>query len=213
VKHLFLILLLANLLFWGWRLWVAPPEVPAMELRTPGKEPRIALLRPATPAPGSPGGNAVVGSGSCVRVGPIADGEVAGRLKTRLEGNGFAPSIGDEAGQVWVGYWVQLEAVATREEADAITARLAAGGLPDAYVLTTGAPYPISLGVFRDRERADAVVATATGLGFRPQVSDRYRAGVQYWLTLRMPTGRSLSLDELGKETGQILRSEPANCP
>jgi len=114
---------------------------------------------------------------------------------------------------VWVGHWVQLEPVQTRAEADQVVARLAAGGLPDAYVLQTTAPFSISLGVFRDRARADAIAATATRLGFKPALTDRYRSGVQYWLTVVVPPGRSPSLEQLGRETGQILRAETVACP
>ncbi|MBM4196703.1 MAG: SPOR domain-containing protein [Gammaproteobacteria bacterium] len=209
MRNLFLVLLLGNLLFWGWRVWVAPPELPAMELRTPGKEPRIALLQPA----GGPTAGMSAASGDCWRVGPIADPAVADALRARLDRLGFSPVLRNESGQIWVGYWVQLEPVPTREEADAMVARLSAGGLPDAYVVQTQPTFAVSLGVFRDRERADAVVATASSLGFRSQVGDRYRAGMQAWLTVRLPPGRKLPLQELGQQTGQILRSEPADCP
>ena len=102
--------------------------------------------------------------------------------------------------------------MASREEADRIVARLAAGGLPDAYVLQTSPPYSISLGVFRDRERAEKVAAVATNLGFRPQTTDRYRAGLQYWLSVALPPGQALPMNELGRESGQILRAEPVPC-
>ncbi len=214
MKNLFLLLLLGNLLFWGWRTWVVPPEVPALELRTPGKEPRIVLLGPVPAAPASgAGSNSVVGTGSCVRLGPIALEHLAEKLRNRLLTSGFVPTLAEESGQIWFGYWVQLEAGATREEADSVVARLAAGGLPDANVSSTVPPFQVSLGVFRDRKLADTMAAKATGLGFRPKISDRYRAGTEYWLTMRLPAGRRLSLEELGRETGEILRSEPVACP
>jgi hypothetical protein len=223
VKNLFLALLLANLLFLGWQHWIAPPDGPAGRLLSSGPEPDItpmgmAAKSPAqggaAQAPGSGEGPGPVGSanGRCLRIGPIADGEMADTLRARLAGQGFDAATAAEEGQIWVGHWVQLESVASREEADRIAARLAAGGLPDAYVLQTSPPFSISLGVFRDRDRAAKVAAAAAQLGFRPQTTDRYRAGIQYWLTAAVPPGRALPLDELARESGQILRADQVTC-
>lgn len=225
VRNLFLALLLANLLFFGWKQWIAPPDVPAARLRSPGPEPEITAAGRAgqraagTPAPAgvAKGGDAGPGSampvaGSCVRIGPITDGQVGDSLRARLTASGFDATLDAEEGQIWVGHWVQLESVASREEADRLVARLAAGGLPDAYVLQTSPPFSISLGVFRDKDRADRVSAAATALGFKPQTTDRYRAGVQYWLAFVMPADKRLSLEDLGRESGQILRAEEVSC-
>jgi hypothetical protein len=217
VKNLFLALLLVNLLFLGWQLWVAPPDVPATRLSLPGAEQDI------TPGPESTGrtdrvqmaagpGQASTEDG-CWRVGPIVDGQMADGLRARLAGLGLAAATTAEEGQIWVGHWVQIESVASREEADRIAARLAAGGLPDAYVLQASPPFSISLGVFRDRDRADKVAAAAVKLGFQPQTTDRYRAGLQYWLTAAIPAGRTLPLDDLARESGQILRADRIACP
>jgi SPOR domain len=223
VRNLFLALLLANVLFFGWQQWIAPPDLPAARLRSPGPEPKIQAAGKAGarsgPVPVARAGSgdtsaepALPDAGSCVRIGPIADGQVGDALRARLAASGFEAMLDAEDGQIWVGHWVQLESVASREEADRVVARLAAGGLPDAYVLQTSPPFSISLGVFRDRERADKVSAAAAALGFKPQTTDRYRAGVQYWLAFVMPAGKSLPLEELGRESGQILRAEQASC-
>lgn len=223
MKNLFLALLLANLLFLGWQHWIAPPDVPASRLLSPGPEQDIS---PAAKVAGSAGKGSRVqptptdsqqtassGESRCLRIGPIADGQMADTLRAQLAGKGFEARTAAEEGQIWVGHWVQLESVASREEADRIAARLAAGGLPDAYVLQTSPPFSISLGVFRVRDRAEKVAAAAAQLGFRPQTTDRYRAGIQYWLTAAIPAGQAPSLDELGRESGQILRADPITCP
>lgn len=219
MRNLFLTLLLANLLFFAWQQWIAPPEVPAKDLRAAAGEPAIKTLTPAdTPAGAAraKGGGtrmALPPDGRCVRLGPIAESATAEALRARLASGAFDAAKVVEEGQIWVGHWVQLESVATREEADRIVAQLAAGGLPDAYVLQASPPFSISLGVFRDRARADTVAAAANRLGFRPQTTDRFRAGTQYWLSVIVPDGRELPLDELGREIGEILRAEKVECP
>jgi cell division septation protein DedD len=147
-----------------------------------------------------------------MRIGPVAEASAAQRLKARLASEGFDAATVAEEGQIWVGHWVQLESVATREEAEKAVARLTAGGLPDVYILQTSPPFSISLGVFRDQARANKVAAVASSLGFRPQTRDRYRIGTQYWVSVVVPAGRSLPLQALGQESGQILRAEQVRC-
>ncbi len=210
MKNVFLALLLANLLYFGWQQWVAPPDVPPLRLRSPGQEEEIAPLSPRSKSGTTSG---VTPAGACARVGPLTDGQLADTLRARLGERGFAAVVAAEEGQIWVGHWVQIESVTSREEADRIAARLASGGLPDAYVLQNSPPFSVSLGVFRDRERADKVAAAAAALGFHPQTTDRYRSGMQYWLTVSVPPGRALPLADLGRESGQILRSDQVVCP
>lgn len=222
MRALFLTLLLANLLLFGWQLWIVPPEVPAERPVRGGGEPELALVsadRRLGPAPeGAEGPASGVAAATtaaameCLRIGPFADGAVAEAIGQRLQAQGIAVSQSSEEGQIWVGHWVQIENVATRAEADRIVARLSAGGLPDAYVLQAAGPTAISLGVFRSRERADKVVAEARRLGFKPVVTDRYRLGVQYWLLTRAAAGTRVPVAELTRETGQIVRSDTIPC-
>ncbi len=212
MRNLFLALLLANLLFLGWRVWIAPPQVPARQLMNRGPEPDITATAPVraagvAPFPSDPD------NVQCLRIGPLADAQLADTLRSSLSRRDVTTTVASTEGQIWVGHWVQLETVASRQEAEAIAARLAASGLPDAYILQTSPPFSISLGVFRDKERADKVAAEAARLGFHPQMTDRYRPGIQYWLTAVVPPGASLPADALGRESGQIVRSEATPCP
>lgn len=220
MRNLFSILLLANLLFLGWRLWVSPPDVVATELAAAGNESVITVLQQEAISPGSAvkrearsGLPVSTSTGSqCLRIGPIAEGPLADAVRARLAADGFDVTTTVEEGQIWVGHWVQLDGVASREEADRLVARLAAGGLPDAYVLQNTAPFTISLGVFRDRERADSVAAAAGRLGVQARTTDRYRPGTQFWLTVAIRPGAGLSLDSLSRESGRILRAEQIDC-
>jgi hypothetical protein len=204
MKNLFLALVLANFLLLGWRLWIAPEEVDPMRLRGEVSPEATALV----PAGGGP-----TATGGCLRLGPVGDGQVADALRSRLAELGVPSTMTTAEGQVWVGHWVQIESVASRAEADRAVGRLAQGGVPDAYVLQTTPPFSISLGVFRDRERAESVMAAARALGFQPQVTDRFRSGLQYWLTLAAPGDERLPLDALLREAGPNAGTEPAACP
>jgi hypothetical protein len=210
MRNLFLVLLLANLLVLGWQVWLVPGEVPAARLATPGTEAELTLTA-ADRGDSGPGAGPTGPGGPCLRIGPISDGQAADRVSERLRREGASVSQNAEEGEIWVGHWVQLENVGSRAEADRMVSRLNAGGLPDAYVLQDSPPFSISLGVFRSRERAEKVAAEARRLGFKPLMGDRYRPGVQYWLSVSALPGR-LNLNELARESGQILRSESVPC-
>jgi hypothetical protein len=218
VRNVFLALLFANLLAFGWHLWIVPPEVPASRLVRLGTEPELTLagagqVGPATsPSASASPPAAAAGAPRCLRIGPLADGGVADAVSQRLQQQGIVVAQSSEEGQIWVGHWVQLENVGDRAQAERTVARLSAGGLPDAYVLQAAGPATISLGVFRSQERADKVVADARRLGFSPVVTDRYRVGVQFWLLARLRAGERVPVAELARESGQILRSEPVSC-
>lgn len=231
MRNLFLALLLANLLFAGWRLWIAPPEVPSRQLKAAGREAELRVVaapqaaapegaasdraaaavassEPVGPAAAAPGAG---DAASCSRLGPIDDGQFADTLRATLAARGLRATTVVEAGQVWVGHWVQLESVPTREAADRMVARLAEGGLPDAYVFQSQPPFSVSLGVFREKERADRVAAAAAALGFHPEVTDRYRSGAQYWLFLQAAP-EALQLGDLAREAGPEPKVQPVPC-
>jgi hypothetical protein len=74
-------------------------------------------------------------------------------------------------------------------------------------------PQPlISLGVFRDPDRADRVASAARQLGFEVGIRDRYRPGVEQWLVIRPRAGQSLMPADLGLAGDRIMRTEPAPC-
>lgn len=221
LRNLFLGLLLANLLVAGWQLWIVPDEVAATVLEAGGKEAELVLASPGASASAdnqparvaeAPSRAQDAPGGRCFRIGPLADAGAADGVRRRLQREGITVSQNSAEGQIWVGHWVQIPNVGTRQQAEAMVSRLNAGGLPDAYILDSAGSVSISLGVFRDRERADKRVADAQRLGLGASVSDRYRPGVQYWLLATVPANRPAALPDVAGDSGQILRSEPVPC-
>lgn len=221
MRNLFLALLLANILLFAWQFWTTPPAVDPYALRGERAVRELRLYQPAgaaarpAPRPGSGGaggpGQVLRGPG-CFRIGPFADTGAAETARRSLGSAGIEGGLSSDEGQVWVGHWVQLEKIGERAEADAAVGRLAAAGVPDAYVIEATPPFSVSLGVFRERDRADKVAATARGLGYAPVVADRYRSGTQYWVGISLAAGQSLDIGRLGLDPGQIARAEPTAC-
>lgn len=218
MRNLFLALLLANLLLFAWQRWVNPvaeptgarslPELPDFRAAGPAPVPAGAGAPPAAVA-GAPGGEVEPG---CVRIGPLAGADAAAELGRSLAAQGVVATPFAQDGRVWLGNWIQLTGFPTAEAAEAARQQLVAAGLADAYLMQEGGSPVLSLGVFRDRARADRVAATARRLGFRPVTTDRFRPAVEYWLQARVPQDSVLARDALPLPGAQILRVEPAAC-
>jgi len=84
-----------------------------------------------------------------------------------------------------VRWWVHLPAQPTRENADRKLAELRRRKVTDVSVVAGENPesYTVSLGLFRDRERADKFLEVLRGQGVRTaQISDAPRAIARQWL-------------------------------
>jgi hypothetical protein len=241
VRNLFLALLLANILLFAWNRWVVPTPRPAAATvsvaPTQGEAPAPAVPMPpdgdrsATPAASAPpagtsaalpqpqvapppGAAASPAPGdTCVQVGPLPAAEAAAELSRSLASRRIPAATIARDTQVWVGNWIQVGGFASPAAADDARRRLVAGGLADAYLMQEGAEPVISLGVFREKERADRVAAIARGLGFKPVSTNRYRPAVEYWLLARIPAAGARPGDGLPLPRSGLLRVEPAECP
>jgi len=208
LKNVVLGLLLANILLLAWKSWVVPSEVADPAGMEPMGGQRLVLLRDS-PAETDP---ALPDEGSCTRMGPFADVEMADAVGGQLESDGLKVRRTSQAGQIWVGYWVQLVDLKTAENARQTKDRLSSAGLPDAYIFQNEPTINISLGVFRSRKGAERVAGLAQGLGLRPQMTDRYQPGVEHWLMVESRDGPGLSLRDIKLGSTQILRTEAVSC-
>lgn len=226
MRTLFLLLLLANLLFAAWARWVAPAPA-ALGHATPSAmgSAGIQLLR-EVPAPGASRlaeqGLLAVDDATlaCVSAGPFLARQDAERAAARLARLGFTVRLRDTREEVRIGYWVRLEGLATPEDAENARAALQSAGLTDAFVLTEeGTGTVVSLGVHADAARANATAAAARAAGFEPRTIDRLRTEDVTWLDVdRQSNGGLPEFDELeaaagGSQPALALRPCPASEP
>ena len=88
---------------------------------------------------------------SCTSVGPFADLPQAAQAQASLRNAGFQPRQRMEQGEIWAGYWVSVQGLATREAAEAALKSLSANGIADVYLMPgSDPPNVLSLGVFSD---------------------------------------------------------------
>jgi hypothetical protein len=223
VRALFLVLLLANILFVAWVHWVAPaPELGGRPTPSSRDPHAIRLLREAPLAqelsnpiqeagPAAGPGDAA----TCVSGGPYQERAAAEQAVARLTALGYTSRLRSSRDQVWVGNWVRVENLATAADAENALTTLRAAGIADAYLLTDEPPgNVISLGVFGDSARTSQVVAIARQAGFTPKVNDRYRAEDVFWLDVDRVANAGLpGVDVFRGPAGQAARFDLRACP
>jgi SPOR domain len=151
----------------------------------------------------------------CVSVGAFRDLAEAVQASAALQTAGYPSRQRVDQGDVWLGYWVSVQNLASREAAEKALADLAQQGISDAYILPGSDPAnTLSLGVFNDAARAQRRVEEIKGLGFDAQLADRKRAGSVYWLDVDLPApGALLDAAVLQTQPGKIVRLEFRSCP
>jgi cell division septation protein DedD len=163
---------------------------------------------------GSPGS----GGPQCISIGPFQDLTSATQASATLKSSGRDSRQRLEQGQLWVGYWVNVPGFTKREDAERAVAKLKQNGITDVYISLSGADAEssnvVSLGVFKETDRAQRLLAQAKGLGLPAQISERTRAGSVYWVDVDFPASQpNFDFSTLGAQPGKILRLEQRSCP
>jgi cell division septation protein DedD len=245
MRTLCLFLLLANALFFGWAelIDVRPTDL-QRRTASVNPPARIMLAREAsangsaeslasaaassseaasgsapvpTPAAPAPTTHAESGGtpGACTSVGPFAESSEAATAETALRQAGFKPRQRMVQGEMFVGYWVSIPGLASREAANQALKQLADKGMNDVYVLPgTESPNVLSLGVFSDRQRAQRRADDARSVGLTARIDERKRTGAVYWVDVDQPEPiQPVDTSIFQTEPGKINRLELKACP
>ncbi len=150
----------------------------------------------------------------CVSVGAFRDLTEAVQASAALQAVGYFSRQRMEQGDVWLGYWVSVQNLGSREAAEKALAELVQRGISDAYILPGPDSNTLSLGVFNDQARAQRRVDEIKALGLNAQLADRRRAGSVYWLDVSLPTpGALFDPAVLQTQPGKIVRLDFRACP
>jgi hypothetical protein len=243
MRTLCLLLILANVLYFTWsqmidvhgssldRKGARPVEAPARivlarewveanpQERSVGpirdvQPPAVEPLGAPTP-PANTGETANLDANACTSIGPFVDLPQASKAQAALRAAGFQPRQRMEQGEIWAGYWVSVQDLATREAAEAALKTLAANGISDVYLMPgSDPPNVLSLGVFSDYQRAQRRVDEVRAIGLTPRIDDRKRAGSVYWLDVDlMEPGQLIDSSLFQTDPGKITRLEMRACP
>jgi hypothetical protein len=204
LRLLFTLLVALNIAVGAWLLWgqddvhgrsATDPGVPELQLLSEQPVTTAAPVVPAVPSaaaampPVPPAGN----SYRCIAVGPFANPQDLRNARVALAAPDTRMRSRQEQTTQARGWWVYLPATTNRAQALEQARRLAAGGIKDYFVVSSGdQPNTVSLGLFKDpanaRKRRDEIVAA----GFPAQMSERTETVPEYWLDLAAPANRTL---------------------
>ncbi len=192
---------------------MAPEEVPRMP---PNVEPEVVASRDAATIASSsetPQTPAVL---ICGRVGAFDKRAQAELLSVRMLAQGAKTEITSESSNEQAGFWVLIPPQKDRKAAIAIAKRLEGAGVSDLWRFTSGGlAHAISLGLFRDKDRAQARRDLIAEMGFDAEVRPRYREQTRYWLDYRFtgdtPLGEA-RWQEISKQHPDVQRQEQP-CP
>lgn len=178
------------------------------EVQPPAVEPLGAQAAPATQT-------AQLDTLSCTSIGPFADLPQASQAQAALRAAGFQPRQRMEQGEIWAGYWVSVQGLATRDAAEGALKTLTANGIGDVYVMPgSDPPNVLSLGVFSDYQRAQRRLDEVRAIGLTPRIDDRKRAGSVYWIDVElMEPGQLIDSSIFQTDPGKITRLEMRACP
>lgn len=152
---------------------------------------------------------------ACTTIGPFPDLSQASQAQAALRGAGFEPRQRLEEGELWVGYWISIPGLSTRDEAEQALRKLTDDGITDVYLMPgSESAQVLSLGVFSDYQRAQRRAAEVQALGLTPRIEDRTRAGTVYWLDVDLQEpGQQIDTAILQPDRSKILRLELRGCP
>jgi cell division septation protein DedD len=190
---------------------VAPADLPSPTIEQPGvgeppsDQPVVAAVEDGA-APAAPAAQ------SCTSVGPFRELSQAATAAAALRAAGHEPLQRVAEGDIWVGYWVYIPAIATEREATEVLAKVRAEGITDSYVIpNSDSGNLVSLGVFSEISGVSRRRDQVRALGFEPEVVDRTRRATVYWIDISLGADQTLDFDSL-QTPGRIIRLEQRAC-
>jgi hypothetical protein len=187
----------------------SPPNASATDLPVPTNEP--ALEAPTQQAVAAAVDDNVAGP-RCTSVGPFRELSQAATAAAALRAAGHQPLQRVAEGDIWIGYWVYIGAIATEREATEVLAKVRAEGITDSYVIpNSDSGNLVSLGVFSEISGVSRRREQVRALGFEPQVVDRTRRATVYWIDISLGAEQTLDFDSL-QTPGRIIRLEQREC-
>ena len=225
MKNLILALLLVNILYFMWGMFVEPARQPGVAILDESE------LGPALSVSGSAeddalgGVGAVLGSSafselaavvgrSCVTIGPFRERDDADEAVSEYQSAGMRTALRSTMGEVFVGHSVTVQNIESWDQGTAMRDRLHDVGLGDAYLVGNEEEgIAISLGIFGNAENAEKVELQAESVGLDVDISPMMRDSQVHFVDIGLPPGRGAGgiVEKYGQD--RVLLRDQATCP
>ena len=228
MRNLFFLLVIANVLFFGWQQYQQrQPEagvtvVDPNTLGTPialaeDDEAPVEVVEPAAvdAQPDVPAESVAATIGrACLSVGPFTDVSEAQTELAAIRAGGAEVRQRATQGNVFIGHFTFVDNLPNRATARETLATLKAGGLEEAYLIA-GSPGEdvIAIGLFSGRANAERAELQAKSMGIEASISERSREATVFWLDVRLPeNGQGGDFVET-YGTDLVLMGDAGRCP
>lgn len=230
MRNLFFVLVIANVLFFGWQQYQKGQDTPGITevdpntLGTPialakdddeavdevAVEPAAVESQPEEPeAPVE----ATIGR-ACLSVGPFTEVSEAQTELAAIRAQGTEVRQRAAQGRVFIGHFALVDNLPNRATARETLATLKAGGLTEAYLIA-GSPGEdvIAIGLFSGRENAERAELQAKSMGIQARISERSREATVFWLDVRLAEDGQGGdfVETYGAD--QVLLGDAGRCP
>lgn len=229
MRNLFFLLVLANVLFFGWQQYqqqqrdagvsVVDPatlgDPVALVDDAPDVAPQAAEPAAIDTAPEQPAEavEATIGR-ACLSVGPFNEVSESQTELTALRAQGAEVRQRAAQGRIFLGHFTFVENLPNRARAREVLATLKAGGLTESYLIA-GNPGEdlIAIGLFSGRENAERAELQAKSMDIEARISERYREATVFWLDVRLGEDEQGGdyVDNYGADL--VLVGDAATCP
>jgi hypothetical protein len=132
-------------------------------------------------------------SGGCYTLGPFRDLDTLRSLTREIKSYVVAADFRGREEKEQPLYWVYIKPEKNIEKAMEVGERLKANKIKDFYIIREGEKNNgISLGYFRNKDRAFRLAKKATKLGFAVQADPVFKTYTVYWLDYELAEGVSI---------------------
>lgn len=200
VRILVLVLIAANLLYFGWSQWVTE------------QEPR--LVTPLTASTGAQAASATADSTAnrCTTFGPVTDETRALVIEELLRDMQLVPSRRVVTSNAREGWWVYVNNADAAAQARTMRA-IQNAGIRDAFAMPDDPEFRVSVGLFTEEagatRRADAVRA----LQLDARVSERMQQQTAVWFDLPGQPPTAVDMARFTAEGVDVQRLRLEACP
>jgi len=218
MRTAFLLLVLANLAFFAWSRYAAPPDASAdpLPLSRQIEPEKLKIIAPADLPPPAPQKAAAAQPATppkCMEWGSFTLAD-APRAEKALEPLTLGPRLAQRRTEELAGWWVFIPPQASRQAAQKKAAELKALGVDDYFIVQEDGElrWALSLGVFRSEEAAQARLAALRTQGVRSaRIGRRETLVPKVWLQVKsVDPALEAKLKDIAL---QIEGSELKTCP
>jgi hypothetical protein len=200
VRILVLVLVAANLLFFGWTHWVREQEP-----RLVAPPPAPAAARSAATSPGAAGNE-------CTTLGPVVDEIRALVIEEVLRDMQLVPARRLVTGNEREGWWVYVNSADAAAQARTLRT-IQGSGIRDAFAMPDDPQFRVSVGLFTEEAGANRRAEAVRALQLDARVSERMHEQTAIWFDLPGKAPAAIDMARITAEgvDTQLLRLDA--CP